>query len=230
MQNEYPSAVVNKWNGKSIKIDNDNGTILAPAIAAGKKDSKNRFSGVMLGDLERLDSTNDLTAVTTGLYGFHEGATSFAFMEDGTGYIGKSGDGRILIDSKTGKGVIKSNNWESMKTNTNPGFYSGMYIDITSGAITMQGKEVGNGSTIYNNIALNASAGKDEYPLSIGRGDINTRNFKVKWDGSIYARNGHFTGEINATSGTLGYLEVTGTLSGGYIEGATINGSVIHGA
>ncbi|MBE6148221.1 MAG: hypothetical protein E7167_01720 [Firmicutes bacterium] len=51
MSNNYPSGTLNKWPGKEIEINQENGYILAPAIAAGKKNSDdNTFSGVMLGD------------------------------------------------------------------------------------------------------------------------------------------------------------------------------------
>ena len=61
------------------------------------------------------------------------------------------------------------------------------------------------------------------------------RNFRVSWDGTLYSINGHFKGEINATSGTLGDLKVNGTLTGGsiygsYIEGTDIKGGSISGS
>jgi hypothetical protein len=49
----------------------------------------------------------------------------------------------------------------------------------------------------------------------------------VNWNGSIEAVGGSFKGAINATSGNLGNLTVTGTLNGGTIKGANIYGSVI---
>jgi hypothetical protein len=60
MQNNYPSRALNKWDGKEIKIDYDNGTIIAPAIAAGKKNADNTFSGVMLGDWSVDDVEADI--------------------------------------------------------------------------------------------------------------------------------------------------------------------------
>ena len=88
---------------KLIEINYDNGYILSPAIAAGKKVG-NAFSGVMLGDWNT--GTADDISKQTGLYGFHEGAMSFAFREDGTAFIGKSGKGRILLDGN--ESTIKS--------------------------------------------------------------------------------------------------------------------------
>jgi hypothetical protein len=97
MQNQWSSNVINKWDGKSIEMDKDKGTILSQAIAAGHKDSENRFSGVMIGSWKDTDTAPDITA-KTGVYGFHEGAMSYAWKDDGTGFIGKDGLGRINFD------------------------------------------------------------------------------------------------------------------------------------
>ena len=97
MQNQWSSNVINKWDGKSIQMDENNGTILSQAIAAGHKDSQNRFSGVMIGSWKDTDTAPDITA-KTGVYGFHEGAMSYAWKDDGTGFIGKDGLGRINFD------------------------------------------------------------------------------------------------------------------------------------
>lgn len=80
-------------------------------------------------------------------------------------------------------------------------------------------------------IQLDATEDIDSgYPLSIGLADSpGGRNFRVKWDGTVYIENGEFAGEINATTGTLGNLTVNGTLSGGVIDGAYIYGSQIVG-
>ena len=63
----------------------EDGVILTPAIAAGKKNSDNTFSGVMLGDWQQTDTADDITQ-QIGVYGFHHGAMSYAFKEDGTGF------------------------------------------------------------------------------------------------------------------------------------------------
>ena len=50
--------------------------------------------------------------------------------------------------------------------------------------------------------------------------NLSSRKFYVEWDGTLHATDGNFSGKINATSGTLGDLEVIGTLEGGIINGA----------
>lgn len=128
MQNEYPSTTVNQWNGKNIELNENEGVILTPALAAGKKNSNdNTFSGVMMGDWSQTNTANDLTK-QTGIYGFHHGAVSFAFKEDGTAFIGKSGSGRIHFDGTNS--TIKSETWEKNK--------SGLFMDLDNGVIKLQ--------------------------------------------------------------------------------------------
>jgi hypothetical protein len=59
--------MLNSWDG-SLTIDEENGTILATMLGAGKKDSNNKFSGVLIGDLQ--DGTDNMnTTSLTGVYG-----------------------------------------------------------------------------------------------------------------------------------------------------------------
>ena len=127
IQNEYPSTTINKWDGKELTVDYEAGYILSPAIAAGKKNDDNTFSGVMLGDWKSTDTTSDITE-QTGVYGFNHGSMSYAFKEDGTAFIGKAGRGRIELDGNYG--TIKSSSW----TRENP---IGMKIDLDDGDLQM---------------------------------------------------------------------------------------------
>ena len=100
-QNRYASSTLNDWNG-SFTIDEKNGTILSTMIGAGKKNADNSFSGVLMGDIGAganfdIDNYDGL-----GLYGFNEGAQSFAFTVDGKAFLGKAGRGRIYFDGDSG--------------------------------------------------------------------------------------------------------------------------------
>ena len=128
IQNQYPSTTLNKWDGKTVKIDYENGTIVSPAIAAGKKNSDNTFSGVMIGDWSNTDTATDISK-QTGVYGFNHGAMSFSFAEDGTAFIGKSGRGRIMFDGNSG--VLKSASWTDTEK-------TGMYLDLDDGILKLQ--------------------------------------------------------------------------------------------
>jgi hypothetical protein len=70
-QNQHGSPMLNSWD-ETLTIDEENGTILATMLGAGYKDDQNRFHGVVMGDV--ATTLNDESIVTTGLYGFHEGA------------------------------------------------------------------------------------------------------------------------------------------------------------
>lgn len=101
LTNNYPSGTLNKWTGKEIDINTEGGYILSPAIATGKKNSDNTFSGIMLGDWSHdkiTEGENPFLTKQTGVYGFHHGMLSYALMEDGTAFFGKSGKGRIMLD------------------------------------------------------------------------------------------------------------------------------------
>lgn len=152
MQNKYPSSMINAWDGK-LKIDEENNAIFAARMAAGRKESDNTFTGVLMGDWGEYEpneegkeeSADASLSQQTGVYGFHHGAMSFAFKEDGTAFIGKDGSGRIYFDGD--KGLIQSSYWETTKFNAvgdveDPESYwgVGMSLDINKGSIKMSKK------------------------------------------------------------------------------------------
>jgi hypothetical protein len=87
----------------------------------------------MIGSWGHTDAESSLTDLT-GVYGFHEGKMSYAFKEDGTGFIGKSGKGRIILNGDTG--VIKSETWREGENET------GLFLDLDDGILKLQ-KEPG---------------------------------------------------------------------------------------
>ena len=232
IQNRWSSNVINKWDGKTIEIDNGTGTILSQALAAGTKNSDNEFSGVMIGEWKHTDS-NQKTFNQTGVYGFHEGAMSYAFMDDGTGFIGKDGLGRINFNGN--KATIYSTSYKIDPNNniTTQRPTGSMTIDLNDPYILMQHED--------NTIRIDASktgtvtsASSSNAPFKIGN------KFAVAWDGTIYASGGNFSGHINAYTGTIGGWKITSdkltssngdvTLyESGDIEGASISGGVISG-
>ena len=184
LRNNYPSRIINKWDGKTLTIDEEMGTILSTAIAAGSKDNQNRFTGVMLGDWS--EKVSDGSLQHTGVYGFHEGAMAYAFKDDGTGFIGKDAVGRIEFDGN--EATISSANYVEGTR--------GMKIDFNG-----QKETTASGSVTYNNpyikmyggggkIVLDTKATSDGYPFEIGN------KFKAKWDGHIIANSGLIGGWI----------------------------------
>ena len=98
-QNRFGSALFNEWDG-SLVIDKTENKILSALIGAGKKETNNTFSGVLIGDFTKNGSTK------TGLLGFKNSLETFGFHTDGTAFIGPSGQGRIEFDGT--RGIIQS--------------------------------------------------------------------------------------------------------------------------
>lgn len=231
MQNKYPSAMINQWDGNLDVGETDSGTIMAPRLVAGKKNSNNTFSGVMMGDWGKTNSDNSITS-TTGIYGFSAGEQSFAFKEDGTAFIGKSGAGRIEFDGTNS--IIQSSGYSAgsgLKIDLNNGLLDfnaqvggkisfndkeaiiqsgtydndsglGMKIDLKNGIIdahsfTLTAGQGGSNPNNENNNRILIDTKASEYPLQI------SKNFKVKWDGSVDANNGTFKGTIKADNGYI---------------------------
>lgn len=194
IQNKWPNAMVNAWDGKSLTLDYEKNTILTAAIAAGSKNSDNEFSGVMIGDWSDTD-TQDSVAGMTGIYGFHEGAMSYALTEDGKAFFGKDGKGRIYINGDDA--TIYSPGYDNPQD-------KGMMIDLNDPYIILK-KE---------NDSLQDT---DTYPFQIGK------NFRVNWNGDTYLGSGtiysgdgtiDLIGKIqvlnndinNTLLGTIGYI------------------------
>jgi len=79
-----------------LSIDEENNAILSQMISAGTKSATdNTFTGVVMGNWA---STSDESLDLPGLYGLLDGGQVFGFRTDGTGFIGKSGRGRITFD------------------------------------------------------------------------------------------------------------------------------------
>ena len=195
MQNRYPSAMINEWDGALNVGATDPGTILAPRLVAGKKNGDNTFSGVVLGDWAPTNSDSSLTA-GTGLFGYDKGEQSYGFRDDGTAFIGKSGSGRL--DFNGSKSTITSNRYAQG--------LGGMQLDFDDGLITMIAPINDDDTTSSNYqgnlIILNAAA--DTTPLSIG----TMKNFSVDWDGTLHAKNGIFQGTITGSTITGGTIAV----------------------
>ena len=213
IQNRYFSSTINKWD-ESLSIDNDSNTILAKMIGAGSKDSENRFSGVILGNWTGNVNQNDggtfSLADNIGLYGFHEGETSFGFTSAGLGFIGKAGHGRILLDGNNS--VITSSNW--VMNGETDSSNNGLYMDVDDGFILMRDR---NFPTRYIKLNVLASGGAEEstnnyqswavenpqpglkedgttsndidYPFVIYGNDKNFS--KIGWNGNIYLQGSH---------------------------------------
>ena len=99
VENRYPSAMVNEWDGKELIINNEKNAILGKMIGAGRKEEDNSFSGVLIGDwIDEVQVGASTIADKTGLFGFNKGEMSFSLTDDGLAKIGKASSGQIVID------------------------------------------------------------------------------------------------------------------------------------
>lgn len=197
MQNRYPSAMLNQWDGSLNVGKQDPGTILAPRLVAGKKNDDNTFSGVVLGDWESTNSSNELIT-NTGLYGYYKGEQSYGFRDDGTAFIGKSGAGRIEFDGE--KGIIESSNYktsEGMSINLAQGTIDAHQFELKAGHIAW---DLENNTYIDNGITMTTDL--EKRPFSIGS------KFWVEWDGALHANEGDFSGNITGSTITGGTIAV----------------------
>lgn len=139
MQSRYDFAMLNEWDG-SLKLNEENSTVLAAMLGAGRKDVDNTFSGVLIGDIQK-GTGNDSAETKTGVYGIQKGVVSYAFTEDGRATLGANGNGQIIIDSS--ESVIKTKGYDEGITN-NEGVKSdiaGMKIDLNDGFLDIRNKE-----------------------------------------------------------------------------------------
>lgn len=195
-QNKYFSQALNEWDGKSIDIDEENGTIMARGMAVGKKETgglnPNSFTGVILGDWSNSAGGNvsDDMADGTGVYGFRQGAMTYAFKDNGTAFIGASGKGRILFDGT--KGTITSENYNTIGT--------GITIDLTEGV--QKFVNLNNEDQYFVNIDTSSTnLEPDDSALAIG---TNSPNFWVTWDGTMHCVDADVQGHITGSTIEIG--------------------------
>ena len=91
--NRYGMAAMNEWDGQSIEIKNNKGYILAPQMAAGKKEDDNSFTGIAIGQTFQA-----VEGDRTGVFGYAKGEqTIFLDADTGNAHFGKAKDARIII-------------------------------------------------------------------------------------------------------------------------------------
>lgn len=195
--NRFGYAALNKWDGNSISLDNNGGSILTPQIGTGQKDSNNAFTGLFMGSVQKADGS----AIENGLFGYKSGERTIDLSADtGVAKFGKAGSGQVIIDPSIGA-KIQGGNY-NYTGNSNG---SGMEIDLAKPSIkygtgNFEVDEHGNLKTVAANIQ-NAVAQN----LTISGNSI----FKI---GNT---------EIINSSGIMMNLQFSGAASAGYTSVAT---------
>lgn len=218
--NRYGLSQLNDWDGNSISIDEDGGFILSPQMGAGKKNDKNQFTGVLMGQVQESNKTQS----ETGLFGYHDGARSFTLdAEDGHAIFGQ-GQGSLAIDPSAGKALLYSGDyWKNYTEKGLPQNYTesnksgnGFLIDLSSARMESgSGGFTLDGSNGYVTIEHGGTIGG----WSVGDNELSSRDRKIglhSWDSqndtdstwAIWSGNGNFVvnygGHLTATTATIG--------------------------
>lgn len=172
--NRFGNSAINDWNGNSVQIDEEGGTILSPQVGAGTKDDNNRFTGIVMGAAKEANATK----AAVGMFGYDKGQrTLFLNAENGAAIFGKLGSGQITIDPTQDKALLYS--YDFWKSN--------LYQE--NGLV--------NSSAYTYNSTTNKYAGQNDkgmlIDLTTPRIIFGSGNFRVDPDGHIYAKGG---GEI----------------------------------
>ena len=155
--NRYSMSNINAWDGNKIETGDGN-YLLAPQVGAGKKESDNSFTGVVIGQRNIGSTVGSGAEAQLGLFGYSKGKQSiFMNAENGSAIFGVPGNGgQIIIDpaSSTTKALLYSSNfWKNYNSKTGlPTSYSsgnyngaGLLIDLTTPEI-----RYGSGNFVVN--------------------------------------------------------------------------------
>ena len=106
--NRYGHSHLNDWDGTSIKINNEEGYILTPQVGAGRKESDNTFTGMVMGEVK--GGTGATAQDKVGLMGYGHGVqTMFLDAESGSAYFGKANE--ISIEPNGNDTKVKLGVW-----------------------------------------------------------------------------------------------------------------------
>lgn len=199
--NTYGNEAINGWNGEELDIDERGQYIFAPQIGAGRKDSSNRFSGVVMG----VKADPDVSENKTGLYGYQSGINTFGLMEDGKAFFGaKSGGGQIVVDGRYAiiyGGDVKIN--ESSGNRITPAA-NGMYLVLADRNYkpTDPPVEDEDGEADFSKTKA-IGIGYGTHENSNGR-QVTEENFYVTYEGKLKATEADIHGVIYANTGQIG--------------------------
>lgn len=164
IQNKYPSAMVNKWDGK-FYTDVENNFLGVAQIAAGRKDKDtNTFTGVLIGDFNQKNNADSSLSRYTGVYGYNKGQQVYALRDDGSATFGKSSTGQIIINGTSS--IIESKDFSYTYSESGASTIKGLSLDLLNGKIYAQS------GTFSDNIKINynGSTGQPWY-IQYGAGE-----------------------------------------------------------
>lgn len=223
--NRYGHAAINSWDGNSIDLGNETGTILAPQVGAGSK-TNNQFTGVLMGQIKTGDKQQ------VGLFGYHNGQRSI-FLDSKTGkaQFGKNNAAKIILDP-----AKKMNNKDTAF------IYSNNFLvdDIkdSSGEVIKKGYITNKGSLEDTEGYINYQKVSDQGGLMI---DMTTPQivfangkFNVSGAGKLHSQSGDIAGWIISDTklfkDILPYKKTDGTIQKGSSTGMASKGNPVFWA
>lgn len=230
LTNRFEYAAINGWDGTSIKLDEENNTILAPMAGFGKKEEDNSFTGVVLGDIisdklateevDELPPANDADFNT--IYKDKSQENSY--------YVLRTKDGKRQFVSSPPpdfQGIIGLNSGEqtfSLNANDGSAWFKG-HIEATSGKIGSVAIDAVMPTNISGSYSWKFSP-TDGLFMWNGTQDENNLVFSItKEDGLHMNGSGTFTGTINASQGgNIGGFTITPPSEG--VQGKLISTKV----
>ena len=203
LTNRFEYAAINGWDGTSIKLDEENDTILAPMAGFGKKEEDNSFTGVVLGD---IISDNLTTDEVNGLPSINDANFNIIYRDISQGE--NSHSYYVLRTNKNGEkyfasspppdfqGIIGLNGGEqtfSLNANNGSAWFKG-HIEATSGKIGAVAIDAVMPTNISGNYSWKFSPTDG---LFMWKGAQDTIDPLLKIDNTGLK----ISGEINATQG-----------------------------
>ena len=182
-------------------------------LGAGKKDSNNRFEGVLMGDVRK--GAED-TEAGTGLFGYKDGVQSFGFLTGGTAFLGKAAKAQIKFDGEDGTIMNANyNNGTGIKISMNGNEDAKQSISIKKNHnINGTIKSVEHVLISSDNPYLRIKSDLDNTLLYVGNNDyyLQTDDYSNRNDGAridlgsgkvrIKAKSGDHTLDINSAAAT----------------------------
>ena len=195
MLNRYGHAALNDWDGNSIDIGEQ--TILAPQVGAGKKETDNSFTGILIGSVK----DNDKGSISNGLFGYSKGKrTIFLDADLGKATFGLDKQGRIEIDGLSA--IITGGDYQ-LKDEKKKIAGSGMQIDLREPSIKFGNKKF----SVNKDGALVSTSGKiagwniGEDELTKGKVGLSSNNSTgtniAFWAGNLNRNEAPFRVDFN---------------------------------
>lgn len=225
----YGSSFLNNWGG-AIDIDYTNNTIMSSVMGAGKKETDNTFTGILMGDLPQTVSTKK-----SGIVGYEHGDMYYQLYDDGTMTLGKSSRAQLKFDGSNstiqnagyrpengGTGILID--FEGTNGNQKP------YIDIkaNSGADFRQIKigtsdpyfmiKVGTGADTTTELF---HVGPNQFYLQTADYVANTSGVRLDLKNASFVSNGSLTIRGGASTATNGFIYLSTSNRSDTVAGTT---------